>query len=289
MKERRLGRGLDALISRTRESSNGPSVVEVPLAEIRANPDQPRQAFDDEALLGLATSIRNNGVLQPVIVQRGPAGFTLIAGERRVRAARLAERETVPAMILDADDVSTLELALVENIQRENLRPLDEAAAYEALLVRTGLTHEDLAVRLGKSRTAVTNALRLLELPDAIKLRLNRGELSAGQARALLAVRSERQMQALADEAARRGLSVRDLERRVQAGRAGRGGRRRTRAPGPSRDVRAYEEKLRKLYGTKSSITDGSRGSVTLEFYSREDRDRLLHLLLSVKRIAAEV
>lgn len=287
MKDRRLGRGLDALISRTREPATGPSVAEVPLAEIRANPDQPRRAFDDQSLIGLATSIRNNGVLQPVIVQRTAGGYTLIAGERRVRAARLAERHTIPAMILEADGVSSLELALVENIQRENLRPLDEAAAYEALLARTGLTHEDLASRLGRSRPTITNALRLLELPDEIKVRLNRGELSAGQARALLAVKSPRQMLALADEAARKGLSVRDLERRAQTLRPSRKARP-TPPEGPL-EIRSYEAKLRNLYGTKATITGETRGAIELEFYSAEDRDRLLHLLLAERATTAVI
>ena len=287
MVERRLGRGLETLISRT-TADEGQQVVEISLDEIRPNPDQPRSAIEPEALEGLAQSIRRHGVLQPVIVQRGAEGYLLVAGERRLRASRLAGRATIPSLVIEAAGRRSLELALIENIQRENLNALEEATAYEALLARDGSTQVELAEQLGKSRVAVTNALRLLDLPDEIKGFVKSGVLSAGQARALLGARSADDMLALARGTVRDRLSVREVERRVTERRTG-DERRGTKASRKSeKKLGPYADDLRNLFGTKVSIDqDGDRGCVSFEFYSEKDRNRLLHLLVTAGRAIA--
>jgi ParB family chromosome partitioning protein len=235
--------------------------------------------MDDAALRDLARSIRVHGVLQPIIVQRRPDGYELVAGERRLRACGIAERSTVPALVIEVSDAHrSLELALIENIQRENLNALDEAAAYETLLAREGMSQVDLADRVGRSRVSVTNALRLLELPDEIKGLVRRGALNAGQARAVLGAGSPRQMLRLARDAAESRLTVREVERRARNRRGA--ADRRNRQSGTK--ASHYEEVLRTLYGTKVSIKDeGGHGSIELDFYSDRDRDRLLHILLN--------
>jgi ParB family chromosome partitioning protein len=278
MIEKRLGRGLETLISRT-TANQGQQVVEIAVGDVRPNPDQPRQEMDDASLRELARSIRVHGVLQPIIVQRRGDGYELVAGERRLRACGLAERATVPALVIEASDGrKSLELALIENIQRENLTALDEASAYETLLARGGMSQVDLADRVGKSRVSVTNALRLLELPEEIKALLRRGAMNAGQARAVLGAGSQRNMLRLAKDAVESRLSVREVERRARERR--RAADRRSRV-----DVKKashYSEVLRNIYGTKVHINDdGGRGNISLEFYSDRDRDRLLHILMN--------
>ncbi len=293
MSERRLGKGLDSLISRTTaipsELEAQQRVFELPVGDVHPNPDQPRQIINEAALEGLAKSIGQYGVLQPIVVQRIAGVYQLVAGERRLRASRLAGRLTVPALVIEASGSRSLELALIENIQRENLNALEEAAAYDALLARADLTHQALSERVGKSRAAVTNALRLLDLPDGVKRLLHAGALSAGQARAVLAAGSGEQMIALAEAASRDSLSVREVERRAQQ-HSKRAQRRHVAGSPRSRTaIRDYEEQLRVIYGTKVSINDkGGRGEVRFMFYSDKDRDRLLHLLLTAGALAAE-
>ncbi len=288
MSERRLGRGLDSLIARTTES-RGRQVLEVPVDSVVPNPDQPRQVLHEASLEGLAQSIRQHGVMQPIIVQKITDGYQLVAGERRLRASRLAEKATIPALVVDVQGTKSLELALIENVQRENLGPLDEAAAFDALITRAGLTHQALAERVGKSRAAITNTLRLLELPDAVKKLIHSGALSAGQARAVMSAGSPEQVQALAQAAYRDGLSVREVERRAQKTAT----RTRRRRAGDGARTRGsltdYEEQLRHIYGTKAAITgNAGRGEIRLTFYSDADRDRLLHLLITGGAAAVE-
>jgi ParB family chromosome partitioning protein len=288
MIERRLGRGLESLITNTNEA-RGQQVVAIPVDSVKPNPDQPRHTVSQPSLEGLSRSIRNLGVLQPIIVQRQVDGYQLVAGERRLQASKLAEMETIPALVVDASGLKSLEMALIENIQRENLTALEEAAAYEALLSRASLTHQELADRVGRSRAAVTNTLRLLDLPDGVKSLLHSGALSAGQARAILSVGSAEEMEALALAAARNRWSVREVERRasVRRERRGKGGRKR-KASSPA-ETRKYEEQLRNIYGTRVSIKDtAGRGDLRFEFYSPADRDRLLHLLLGSKAAGDE-
>lgn len=286
--ERRLGRGLDSLIPRTGPPA-GRQVVEVPLEAIAPNPDQPRKSFNEATLEALAASIRVHGVVQPIIVQALPGGgYQLVAGERRLRASRLAGKATVPALVVEAPTgARSLEVALIENVQRENLGPLEEAAAYEELLARGQLTHQELADRMGKSRAAITNSLRLLELPDGVKGLLNTGALSAGQGRALLAAPTALERERLAVQAVRKSWTVREIERRAASvQRATKAGRKRAAV---LKNASHYAEQMQIIYGTRVHIREKhGRGEVAFEFYTAADRDRLIHALVSGGAAAQE-
>jgi ParB family chromosome partitioning protein len=213
-----LGRGLNALIPQAGTAPTGSDLVQLPLTQIKPNPLQPRKQFDEEALAALVDSIKAVGVLQPVLVRElAPGDYELIAGERRYRAARRAGLASLPALVRAVDDVSSLEQALVENLQREDLNALDEAAAYQQLIEDFGLTHEEVARRVGKSRTAVTNALRLFQLPPAVQRHVRDGRLSPGHARALLGSPDRALQESLATDALEQGLSVRAVEEIVRA------------------------------------------------------------------------
>jgi ParB family transcriptional regulator, chromosome partitioning protein len=213
--KRGLGRGLSALIA-TGESVGGLKFEELPVSAIRPNSRQPRTSFPEAGIRELAASIKEVGILQPLVVRPTPGGFELIAGERRLRAAREAGLERVPVLIRQAGEDESVELALVENLQRENLSPLETAAAYQALMDGFGLTKERLARRLGKSRAAVTNTLRLVHLPERIQALLDDGKLSEGHARALLGLETEEQMTRLARRVVDEKLSVRKTEQLVR-------------------------------------------------------------------------
>ena len=215
MGKRGLGRGLSALIA-TGESVGGLKFEELPVSAIRPNSRQPRTSFPEAGIRELAASIKEVGILQPLVVRPTPGGFELIAGERRLRAAREAGLERVPVLIRQAGEDESVELALVENLQRENLSPLETAAAYQALMDGFGLTKERLARRLGKSRAAVTNTLRLVHLPERIQAILDDGKLSEGHARALLGLETEEQMTRLARRVVDEKLSVRKTEHLVR-------------------------------------------------------------------------
>ena len=215
MGRRGLGRGLSALIA-TGESVGGLKFEELPVSAIRPNSRQPRTSFPEAGIRELAASIKEVGILQPLVVRPTPGGFELIAGERRLRAAREAGLERVPVLIRQAGEDESVELALVENLQRENLSPLETAAAYQALMDGFGLTKERLARRLGKSRAAVTNTLRLVHLPERIQALLDDGKLSEGHARALLGLETEEQMTRLARRVVDEKLSVRKTEQLVR-------------------------------------------------------------------------
>ena len=220
MGKRGLGRGLSALIA-TGEGVGGLKFEELPVTAIRPNARQPRNSFPEAGIRELAASIKEVGILQPLVVRSTPAGFELIAGERRLRAARVAGLDRVPVLIRQAGEDESMELALVENLQRENLTPLETAAAYQALMDGFGLTKDQLARRLGKSRAAVTNTLRLVRLPEEIQTLLAEGKLSEGHARALLGLETEQQMTELARKVGAEKLSVRRTEELVREVLAG--------------------------------------------------------------------
>lgn len=275
-----LGRGLEALFP---ESSPSTPTTEatVAVSEIAPNPEQPRRHFDEEALSGLAESIRRHGLLQPLVVRRIAGRYELIAGERRLQAAKRAGLQEVPVIVRDARPEDRLELALIENLQRENLTPLEEAEAFRQLIDAHGLTQEDLAARVGKSRPAITNALRLLGLPEAVKTQLESGELSAGHARAVLTVRGEREQMAFAREIVDRRLPKSEAERLASAHRGGPPKRRAAAATGTG-DVhlRGLAEELTRGLGTRVRISRRTRGgSIEIEFYSDGELDRLVERL----------
>lgn len=211
-----LGRGLEALIPTEPESGDGPEFLQVPIDEIQANPEQPRSRFEDTALDELAASIREVGVLQPIVVTEGVTGYVLIAGERRWRAARQAGLDTVPAVVRGTAGDSTLVESLIENVQRQDLTPLEEAHAFRQLLEEYGMSQEQVADRVGKSRPAVSNTLRLLRLPGPVQTMVDAGHLSAGAARALLGLEDEKYSVYLAEKAYHEGWSVRQVEEAVR-------------------------------------------------------------------------
>jgi len=213
-----LGKGLGALIPPTPGVATGSMLREVPLARIRSNPFQPRNQFGEQGLSALVDSIKAVGILQPVLVREiGPDEYELIAGERRFRAARRAGLQSIPALVHQADDAMSLEEALVENLHREDLNPLDEAGAYQQLIEEFNLTHEEVARKVGRSRAGITNALRLFQLPPTVQRYVRDGQLSAGHARALLGTPDRVLQEKLANEAVHRGLSVRSLEELVRS------------------------------------------------------------------------
>jgi ParB family transcriptional regulator, chromosome partitioning protein len=280
-----LGRGLEALLASAAPSEG---FALVPVASVAPNPRQPRIRFDDESLEALAASIRQVGVLQPIVV--GPAGpdgaHPLVAGERRLRAARMAGLDEIPAVIRPTDEVSSLAEAVIENVQREDLGPLEEAAAYRALMDDFGMTHEAVAKRVGKSRSAITNTVRLLNLPAGIQALLNDGSLSAGAARALLGVDDARRAVAIGEQAAAEGWSVRQVE---EAARIAAGEDAEDAAPRPQKTVPvrpaqiiALEERLADRLGAPVRISygRGGGGRLTVRFGSVDDLERIYRALL---------
>jgi len=267
-----LGRGLQALIPTQREERG---TVEIPLAEILPSPFQPRKRFDDQKLDELTTSIRSHGVLSPVIVRQVPGGYELVAGERRLRAAKRAGLERIPAVVREVSNAEMLELALIENLQREDLNPMEEAEVYRRLTEEFYLTQEEVASRVGRDRTSITNALRLLKLPPEIRQDLIEGTLSAGHARALLALEKQALQLKVRQEVIRRGLSVRQTELLVRRLKAAAHPPRKT--PRRLPQLSALEESLRRVLATKVRIVrSGRRGRIEIEFYSEEDLDRLV-------------
>jgi ParB family chromosome partitioning protein len=252
------------------------AVRSVSIAEIVPSPEQPRRHFDEEALGQLAESIRRHGLLQPLLVRRIAGRYELIAGERRLRAATRAGLETVPVIVREARPEERLELALIENLQRENLTALEEAEAYRHLIDAYGFTQDEIAGRLGKSRPAVTNALRLLSLPDAVKAQLESGQLSAGTARAVLGIDGADAQVGFAREVAARKLSKADTER-LAAQRRSTAQKTRPTVGGLDRDVSGLQQELTRGLGTRVRIhARGRSGSIEIEFYSDQELDRLI-------------
>lgn len=274
-----LGRGLEALIP-TRKDEAG--IVEIPLVEIRPSAFQPRKRFDDNKLDELANSIRAQGVLAPVIVRQAPGGYELVAGERRVRAAERAGLERVPAVIREISNAGMLEVALIENLQREDLNPIEEAEVYRRLTEEFDLTQEDVATRVGRDRASITNTLRLLKLPMKVQEDLIEGVLSAGHGRALLALEGRDLQLKARDAVIKHGLSVRATELLVKRLKAAPSAQRRIlrrQAPALAR----AEEQLRRALATKVRIVrSGRRGRIEVEFYSEEDLDRLVQKICSL-------
>jgi ParB family chromosome partitioning protein len=286
-----LGRGLEALLP---GAGPGDGAVpaerdRVPLAEIRPNPDQPRRHFDEAALDSLAQSIRARGLLQPLVVRRVAGGYELIAGERRLRAAQRAGLEVVPIVVRDAGPQERLELALIENVQRENLTALEEAEAYRHLIDQYGLTQDEVAQAVGRSRPAVANALRLLALPDAVKAQLEGGEISAGHARAVLSVAGDEARVEFAREIASAGVTKGEAEKRAQQRRTTA-----TRAASPQDrraadpHWRAIAEDLTRNLGTRVRVHPRARGgTIEIEFYSDAELTRLIERLHGAERARA--
>ncbi len=271
-----LGRGLDAIFAEnTQESGSG--AVMLRISELEPNREQPRKDFDEKAMAELADSISQHGVLQPLLVRPiFGGGYQIVAGERRWRAARMAGLSEVPAMVREMNDGEVMELALIENLQREDLTPLEEARGYQTLLEKYELTQEEVAKTVGKSRPAVTNAMRLLGLPQEIQDMVERGELSAGHGRALLAFADEELMVAVARKAAAEGLSVRQLEKLAKKAAQESSGKE---TPVVSRCTYfdEVELSLHEHLGRKVRVAgNGKKGVLQIEFYGEEDLQRLM-------------
>lgn len=276
--KRGLGRGLSALIPGAEPAQT--TVQELPLAELEVNPHQPRKHFDLAALEDLASTIREHGILTPVVVRRVPAGFQVIAGERRIRAARLAGLTHVPTIIKDASDSQALQLALVENLQREDLNPLEAAEAYQRLVEEFGLTQEELAARVGRDRSSVANSLRLLRLPKQVRDDVAAGALSEGHARALLGLEKSADQLKARDLVIRRGLSVRATEALVRRLR-GHDTPKMTSTSNKDANLGAMEDQLRTTLGTKVRIVrDGRGGTLHISFFSADDLTRIADIIL---------
>lgn len=272
-----LGKGLDALIPAS--SSSGEGVLQVSVDQIRRNPRQPRTHFDPQQLEELAASIREHGILQPLVVSPESDGtYTLIAGERRLEAARLAGLRTVPVILRQTGDRQRLELALIENLQRSDLNPLEQAEAYRQLHEEFGLSHDEIAQRVGKSRVAVTNTLRLLALAEPVKQALLEGKISEGHARALLSLATPEAQVAALRTVIQRNLTVRQTEELARKLSGERPAPKRPNMPRP--EIRAIEERLQASLGTRVSLRHGRRGGVlSIYYYSAEELDALLERL----------
>jgi len=283
---RRLGRGLEALLGpspTTVEAQTEGSLVQVPVAQVRPNPYQPRRAFDETALSELAESLRSSGLLQPIVVRPANGGYELIAGERRLRAADRLGWTEIGAVVREVDDRTLLTLALVENLQRDQLSPIDEALGYRRLMEEFGVSQTDLADLVGRSRPAVANALRLLKLPDDVQDLVHVGRLTMGHARALLQLTDFRAIPKLAQTAVDEDLSVRELEALARGDRAPeRRPRTQGRAPRkPDAEVRRVEDALRRRLRTDVFVTRrGKGGRLTINYYSNDDLARLLEVIL---------
>lgn len=280
-----LGKGLGALLGDELEVSGENSPYrQLPIYRVEPNPEQPRQDFDPEELQALADSISVHGILQPLTVREKNNGYyQIIAGERRWRAARMADLKEVPAIIIEADDKKATELALIENLQRQDLNPVEEALGYQSLIEDHGLTQEDAATRVGKSRPAVTNALRLLSLCPEVLERLRKGELTAGHARAILTIKNEKKQLEAAQKICALGLSVRQAELLCKN---------MTKEPAPEKEVTLAvdyvaecEKSLSKHLGRGVKIINGKRkGKCELEFYGQDDLQTLLDALMQIKK-----
>jgi len=289
---KRLGRGLEALlgpVSREQSETSG-GLRELPIASVKPNPYQPRTQVDESALDELVASIQASGLLQPVVVRPRDGGYELIAGERRWLAATRLGWAKIPAVVKDVDDQTLLTLALIENLQRDDLSPMDEAAGYQRLAAEFKLPHGEIARLVGRNRATVANLLRLLQLPAEVRTMVHEGKLSEGHGRALLSLADPETMIALARQAVDAGWSVREMEARVRGdapasapGAPDTAPRRaRPAARGASADVRRIEDALRKHLGTDVRVTTRRRGRgfLTVSYYSNDDLARLLELIL---------
>ena len=279
---KRLGKGLEQLFSNERidfdnlektiiDEAKKSDIVEINLDEIRSNPYQPRKTFDEESLKELAESIKEHGVVQPIIVKKSIKGYELVAGERRTKASRLAGLSTIPAIIREFNDEEMMEIALIENIQRENLNPIEEALAYENIIKATGMTQEKIAQKFGKSRSYVTNMLGLLNLPSETKELVEKGEISASHARVLSKMEDEKQINDIAKKVVNDKINVREIEELVKQ----------VNQPTTTNKMvpntfKIYEDVLREKVGTKVKV---SNKKIEIPFDSQKDLERILEIL----------
>lgn len=274
-----LGKGINALFANI-EVTDEDTVQEIHLNEITPNPYQPRKTFSEKGLEELKQSIIEHGVLQPIIVRKNIKGYEIVVGERRYRAAKAANLETIPAVVREFTDEQMMELAVIENLQREDLSPIDEANAYQMLLKNLGITQEELAKRLGKSRPYIANQIRLLSLPVSIQTKIENGELSVGHGRALLGLKRKEWMEKVVEKTIKEGLNVRQLEELVQ--KLNKNVSRETKKQKPKKDVFLLEKErtLREKLGTTVTIKKmKNKGKIEIEFMTDEDLERIMEII----------
>jgi ParB family chromosome partitioning protein len=274
-----LGKGLNAFFTNL-ETDSKETVQEVKIKEIRPNPYQPRKIFQQEAIDELKQSILEHGILQPIIVRKSIKGYEIVVGERRFRAAKEANLEKVPVVVRELSDQQMMELAVLENLQREDLTPIEEASAYQMLMQKLDLTQEQLAKRLGKSRPHIANLVRLLSLPPKIQELISSGKISMGHGRALLGLRKKEKMSAVVEKILKENLNVRQLEQYIQ--QLNNNVSRETKKEKPQKDVFILEQEsnLRERFGTTVNIKQSKKkGKIEIEFHSKEDLERILELL----------
>ncbi len=270
-----LGRGLAALIPQREETS---AALELPISAIARNPYQPRQAVESAALADLAASVAEHGVLQPILVTQTATGYRLIAGERRLRAAEIAGLERIPAVVRPATETEQLAWALIENLQRADLNSMEEARAFQRLVDEFGLGHEDIAHRVGRARSTITNTLRLLELAPAVQAAIEQGTISEGHGRAIGGIGDHRLQQTMLDQVVTRRLSVRQTEELARRARSAATPEKRPRTTSP--DVERLERGLREALATKVTLSSARKGGrITIEYYDEEDLERIYERL----------
>ena len=278
MERRGLGRGLSALIPHKEQVEHKEKIIYLTPQEVSPNPYQPRENFSPENLEELIASIKEKGIIQPILVRATPAGYELIAGERRLRAAKSLNIKEIPAIIKEVKDEESLEVALIENIQRQNLNPIEEAHAYKHLIEKFGCTQEKIAQTMSKARVSVANTLRLLKLPLEIQEMLRRSKLSFAHGKVLLELQDSHRQQALARQVVSKGLSVKELENLILP-------HQKVRRPGSQASkampqLKAIEEELQQILGSKVKIISGhKRGTIHIEFYSQDDLERIYRVI----------
>ncbi|GIO93564.1 ParB/RepB/Spo0J family partition protein [Paenibacillus lactis] len=276
---KRLGKGLDALIP-SLSIHEDDKVVEIPLTQLRANPYQPRKTFNDEAIQELAESIRQHGVIQPIIVRSVLKGYEIIAGERRFRASQYCGKATIPAVVRSFSDQQVMEIALIENLQRENLNAMEIAVAYQGLMEQFSLTQEELSLKVGKSRSHIANFLRLLSLPEEVKENVSRGTLSMGHARAIVGIKDPVLVKQLAKQCVEQEWSVRELEEAVKNLDRKPADKSKIKTKKKDPYIDHLEESLRERFKTTVKIKHNKdKGKIELNYYSKQDLERLLEML----------
>ena len=277
MAKKSLGRGLDALLESYSEEQEEKRVMTVSVYDIDTNPDQPRKSFDEEKLKELSASLKQHGIVQPLIVKKHDDRFIIVAGERRFRAARMAGIKTVPCILSEAGEEQLQEISLIENIQREDLNPMEEAAAVKFLMDQHDLTQEEVAARLGKSRPAIANTLRLMNLPESIRALIKAGKLTSGHGKVLAGLEDKQKLEELGIKAAEEGWSVRKLEDTV---RLLNGARKRKQQP-LSKELRQVTGALRERLGARVTVSgNDEKGRIILHYYSRDDLNNILSGIL---------
>lgn len=281
MSAKRLGKGLDALIPSLHINEDD-KIVEIPLSQLRANPYQPRKTFDTKLIEELAASIKEHGVITPIIVREVLKGYEIIAGERRWRASQISGKATIPAVVRKLSDQQVMEIALIENVQREDLNAMEIALAYNALMTQFNLTQEELSVKVGKSRSHIANFLRLLQLPEQVKQYVSRGTLTMGHAKAIAGLKDVKKIKEIADLTIKNEWSVRELEEYVQKLEQPAEAVKKPKKPKRDPYISSVEESLQGIFKTKVSIkANKNKGKIELLYYSKEDLERLLELLQS--------